>query len=142
MTEQECFEFLRHAALGRLACSHQDQPYVVPVTLAYESNSVYVMSTYGQKIEWMRENPKVCILVDELKGESNWTSVIVQGTYLELVEPRYSDELEDAKKLLERRTRWWLNAFAERQAKSGDTLIEPIFFRVEIDSVSGMKATS
>lgn len=142
MNEQECLDFLGRASMGRLGCSHEDQPYIVLVSLACRAKSIYVMSTYGQKIEWMRENPRVCVAVEELKAESDWTSVIANGTYMELTEPQYTDERELAKKLLDRRAHWWLNAFAERQAKAGDALIEPIFFRVEISSVSGLKASA
>jgi hypothetical protein len=42
---------------------------------------------------------------------------------------------------LEKRSQWWLNTFAERQLKLGDTLIEPLFFRICIDSMTGLRAT-
>jgi nitroimidazol reductase NimA-like FMN-containing flavoprotein (pyridoxamine 5'-phosphate oxidase superfamily) len=35
MTKQECREVLAHASFGRLGCSLGDQPYIVPVCLAY-----------------------------------------------------------------------------------------------------------
>lgn len=140
MTEQECLAFLERASIGRLGCSHEDQPYVVQVQLAYQSKCVYVLSTFGQKIEWMRANPKVCVAVDEFKSQSEWTSVIANGTYQELTEPQFTDERELARKLLEKRYRWWQTAFAERQAKTGDQLMDPIFFRIQVVSVSGLRA--
>jgi nitroimidazol reductase NimA-like FMN-containing flavoprotein (pyridoxamine 5'-phosphate oxidase superfamily) len=42
---------------------------------------IYALSTVGQKIEWMRQNPKVCLQVDEIANQSEWMSVIANGTY-------------------------------------------------------------
>jgi len=140
MTEQECGEFLGRASLGRLACSLDDQPYVIPIYFAYDANYLYVLSTLGQKIEWMRANPKVCVEVDEITGQSQWTSVVVTGRYQELPEPQYTAERDHARKLLEKRYRWWQNALGERQLRAGDSLIESLFFRIQIDSMTGLRA--
>jgi len=141
MTQQECHEVLEHAKFGRLGCSLANQPYIVPVCLAYESDCIYVFSTFGKKIEWMRANPKVCLQIDEIADQSQWVSVIVNGRYEELPELQYATEREHARQLLEKRSRWWLNTFAERLLKLGDKLIEPLFFRVYIDSITGLRAT-
>lgn len=140
LTEQECFAFLERSWFGRLACCKNSQPYVVQLGLVYRDNCLYVLSTLGQKIEWMRENPNVCVSADEIVSHSQWTSVIVNGTYRELVEPRYREERELAHQLLEKHRGWWENPLAERQAKVGDKLIDSIYFRVEISSVSGLRA--
>ena len=78
LNDSECREILSRASIARLGCSLNDQPYVVPVTIAYEADSVYVFSTLGQKIKWMRSNPKVCIQIDEIRGHSDWASVIAE----------------------------------------------------------------
>jgi nitroimidazol reductase NimA-like FMN-containing flavoprotein (pyridoxamine 5'-phosphate oxidase superfamily) len=88
----------------------------------------------------MRANPKVCVQVDEIVSEAQWASVIVNGRYQELPEPEYADEHAHARQLLEQRHRWWLNAMAERLMKSSDPLIEPLFFRIHIDSMTGLCA--
>jgi nitroimidazol reductase NimA-like FMN-containing flavoprotein (pyridoxamine 5'-phosphate oxidase superfamily) len=76
-----------------------------------------------------------------IAGQSQWMSVIVNGHYEELLEPRYASERKHARELLEKRSQWWLNTFAERQLKLGDKLIEPLFFRICIDSITGLRAT-
>jgi nitroimidazol reductase NimA-like FMN-containing flavoprotein (pyridoxamine 5'-phosphate oxidase superfamily) len=88
----------------------------------------------------MRKNPKVCIQIDEIKSATQWVSVIGQGHYEELPEPQYASERVHAKELLETRPHWWLHALAERQLKSGDGLIEPLFFRIRIDVITGLRA--
>ena len=57
MTKQDCRKVLAHASFGRLGCSLADQPYIVPVCLAYEPDCIYIFSMFGKKIEWMRANP-------------------------------------------------------------------------------------
>lgn len=141
MTEEECRALLARASTGRLGCSLNNQPYVVPVYLAYEPEYVYVFSTFGQKIEWMRANPKVCIQADEITTESEWASVIVNGRYLELPEPKYAAERAHARELLGKRYQWWLNALGERHLKSSKELsIAPLFFCIQIDSTTGLSA--
>ena len=142
MTEKECRDILERTSIGRLGCSQDNQPYVVPIFLAYKPDYCYVLSTFGQKIEWMRANPKVCIEIDEIANESDWVSVILNGHYEELPEPQYIDERAHARKLLEERYLWWQNALGERQLKLGDALITPMFFRVHIDSMTGLRAVS
>jgi nitroimidazol reductase NimA-like FMN-containing flavoprotein (pyridoxamine 5'-phosphate oxidase superfamily) len=139
MTEKECRALLARAAMGRLGCSLDNQPYVVPVYLAYEPDYIYVFSTFGQKVEWMRANPKVCIEIDEITNESQWASVVANGRFQELNEPRYAAERAHARELLEKRYQWWLNALAERRMKStDDLLIATLFFCVRIDSMTGL----
>jgi nitroimidazol reductase NimA-like FMN-containing flavoprotein (pyridoxamine 5'-phosphate oxidase superfamily) len=142
MKETECREVLSRASFARLGCSLNDQPYVIPVGIAYEPDYIYVFSTFGKKIEWMRGNPKVCVQVDEIKNQSDWTSVIANGEYQELDEPRHTDERAHARKLLETRHHWWLNAMAERRIQRSDQQIGPMFFRICVGSITGLRATS
>lgn len=142
MTEKECRAVLSRGLMGRIGCSLDDQPYVVPIYFAYEPDYIYVLSTFGQKVEWMRANPKVCVQFDEIASQSQWVSVIANGIYEELPEPQFSDERAHARSLLEKQHRWWLNALAERQAKSNEVLIEPLFFRIRTDSMTGLRATA
>ena len=141
MAAEECKVVLEHASLGRLGCSYENQPYVVPIHFAYDSGYLYVFSTFGQKVKWMRANPKVCVQTDQAQNQSEWISVIVNGEYEELPGPQYTAERKHASSLLAQRSHWWLHALGERQMRVGDKSIEPLFFRVRIQSVSGLRAT-
>jgi uncharacterized protein len=141
MAEEECKAALEHASLGRLGCSYENQPYVVPIHFAYDSGYLYAFSTFGQKVKWMRANPKVCVQTDQIENQGEWISVLVNGEYEELSEPQYSVERKHASSLLAKRHHWWLNALGERQMKVGDKSIEPLFFRVRIQSMSGLRTT-
>lgn len=140
-SDEECKELLRRVSFGRLACALHNQPYVVPVAFSYEPECIYVFSTLGKKIEWMRQNPKVCLQVDEIERPSHWTSVVINGTYLELREPQYTAAKERARELLGESAEWWVAPMAERREKVSDLSIEPIFFRIDIESMSGLRGT-
>jgi len=95
----------------------------------------------GQKNEWMRANPKVCLEVDEIANQSQWVSVIAIGRYQELPEPQFTAEREHARTLLGKRKLWWQNPLGERQLRLGDHAIAPLFFRIHVDSITGLRAT-
>jgi nitroimidazol reductase NimA-like FMN-containing flavoprotein (pyridoxamine 5'-phosphate oxidase superfamily) len=137
--QQECSELLKRVSIGRLACSLDDQPYVVPVAFSYEPHCIYIFSTAGKKIKWMRQNPKICLQADEIGNRSNWLSVIVTGTYLELREPQYTAQREHALEQLAQYSGWWRNPLAERRELTGDLSIEPVFFRIDIGSMTGLR---
>jgi nitroimidazol reductase NimA-like FMN-containing flavoprotein (pyridoxamine 5'-phosphate oxidase superfamily) len=140
ISQQECSELLQRVSIARLACSLDGQPYVVPVALAYEPGYIYIFSTHGKKIEWMRQNPKVCLQADEIGHRSNWVSVIVTGTYQELDKVQYPSEREHAVEKLAQFSEWWKTPLAERREGTSDLAIEPVFFRIDIGSMSGLRA--
>lgn len=141
---RECFEILTETRVGRLACARENQPYVVPVHFDYDGhNSLYVFSTFGQKIEWMRANPLVCVEADDINNQFEWTSLVIFGRYEELPE---TSEFEAARnrahELLSRHAMWWQPAFvtgAHRRQKTDD---KPIYFRIHIETISGHRAVS
>jgi nitroimidazol reductase NimA-like FMN-containing flavoprotein (pyridoxamine 5'-phosphate oxidase superfamily) len=138
-SQEECSDLLKRVSVGRLACSLDDQPYVVPVSFLYEGDFIYIFSTLGKKVEWMRQNPKICLQADEIGSWSNWTSVVVTGKYLELRDPYYTSEREHAIEQLEQVTEWWRNPLAQRREQTNDLLIESVFFRIDIESMSGLR---
>ncbi len=75
---------LQEEHLGRIGCCLDGAAYVVPMTYAYDGDSVYCHSLDGKKIDMMRANPRVCFEVDRSHGLRNWESVIAFGTYEEL----------------------------------------------------------
>ena len=96
MSREECLRVLAGARLARLACAQENQPYVVPVYLAYHQPSsgeacFYGFTTPGQKVAWMRANPLVCVEVDDVAAYDQWVSVIAIGRYEELPETSESD---------------------------------------------------
>ena len=87
----------------------------------------------------MRQNPKVCLQADEIGNRSNWLSVIVTGTYLELREPQYTAQREHALERLAQYSEFWRFPLAERREQTSDLSIESVFFRIDIKSMSGLR---
>ena len=44
ISHDECKDFLGSVSVGRLGCSLEDQPYVVPTCFVYEPEHLYVFS--------------------------------------------------------------------------------------------------
>lgn len=141
MTVEECFHLLTHGTVGRLACAHENQPYVVPLNYAFDGRFIYGFTTLGQKVEWMRANPLVCFEVDKVTNSNQWLSVIVFGKYEELPD---RPELEAARKQahasLQKRAMWWEPAFLSQDHRDRPNSLTPIFFRIRIDTITGHRA--
>ena len=89
MSRDECLEVLAGARLARLACAKDGQPYIVPVYVAFErppggEPRLYGFTTPGQKVEWMRANPLVCVEFDDVDASDRWVSIVIMGRYEEL----------------------------------------------------------
>lgn len=142
LDRQSCLDLLSHTHLGRLACCKGTRPYLVPFYFACDANYVYSFSMIGKKIEWMRANPLVCVQADEVVGPRKWTSVIVFGSYEELPNaPEWSKERAVAFGLLRRRAMWWEPAYAKKAIQGGVRSLEPLFYRIHIDEITGRRAT-
>jgi nitroimidazol reductase NimA-like FMN-containing flavoprotein (pyridoxamine 5'-phosphate oxidase superfamily) len=143
MTERECRAALARVGFGRLGCARDHQPYIVPIYFAYDGHDVYVFSAPGQKIEWMRSNPLVCLEIDERTSRDRWMSVIVAGRYEELVDaPGSADDCARAQQALQTHITWWEDASipaAEWRRQPGG--FTPIFFRIRIEKMTGHRAT-
>ena len=141
LTPKECQKMMARNVLGRLGCSRDDQPYVVPIYFAYEPHRLYGFATVGRKIKWMRKNPKVCVEVDEVVDHYRWTSVIATGRYRELPNTaEFKSERLHALMALEKRMLWWQTAVAAKQLPTRNETSEPVFYSIHIDSLTGVRA--
>ena len=132
---------LARTHLGRLACVRGMQPYIVPIYFAYQDHWLYSFSVQGQKIDWMRANPSVCVEADEVTPEQ-WTTVVVFGRYEELCDTHdFRRERAFAFNLLRQRAMWWEHGGAKRTL--GGTPPEvPVFYRIKIEQITGRRAAS
>ena len=106
MTQEECIAVVSNGRLGNLACARDNRPYVVPIYYAYSESHLYSFSMPGQKIEWMRSNPHVCVQVDNFSDQTHWQSVVMHGLYHELPDiPGTKHDREHAWFLLQLLTR-------------------------------------
>jgi nitroimidazol reductase NimA-like FMN-containing flavoprotein (pyridoxamine 5'-phosphate oxidase superfamily) len=142
LTEAECISILARTRLGRLGCAHQNQPYVVPIYFAYEQPYIYAFTIPGQKVDWMRYNPLVCLEVDEVVDSEHWRSVVIFGRYEELQDlPDWKDPSLHVLDLLNKRAGWWHPGCASATYRDPAQPLIPIFYRIRIDRISGRQAT-
>ncbi len=86
LNETQINNLLSSQVVGRLACTDHTQPYIVPVTYAYDGKYIFGQSNEGKKLEILRNNPLVCFEVDRMLNMTNWQSVIVFGIFEELTD--------------------------------------------------------
>ena len=84
---------LRTAVVGRIACcghglSGDGRPYLVPLAYGYDGDAVYAHSGPGRKLDLMRAEPRVTFEVDEAHAPDRWRSVIAEGMFEEIDDPR------------------------------------------------------
>lgn len=139
LSQSQCTEMLAVSRMARLACARDGQPYIVPVTIAFAQHSVYSFSLPGQKIDWMRENPKVCLQIDEFGQNGAWRSVIVNGRFEELPDRIGSKlEREHASSLLSKHANWWEPGGFKPVASAVPA--EHLFYKIHVDAVTGRQA--
>ena len=92
LSNNEIEEFIARLDYGHLACSDGGEPYVVPVHYAYDNGYIYIYTTQGKKSEILSKNPRICLQIEDVKNNQDWTSVIVYGEAQEL-----TNEAERAK---------------------------------------------
>ena len=142
MSSQECRDLLARMGFGRLACSYREQPYIVPIYFTSSDKRLYAFATMGQKIEWMRSNPLVCLEVDDVQSRYQWESVVVQGRYEELPNtPEYAKSREQAQALLEKRSMWWQTGLAAAKTRRHFKEQVPVFFSIDISQATGLRAS-
>lgn len=141
LSRAECIQLLTESRVGHLACTWDGQPYVVPIYFVYADNHLYAFSMPGKKIQWMRANPLVSILVEERKQGREWRSVVVDGRYEELPDRiGYKVQRDHAWSLLSRYYDWWEPGALKPVTPPLADHSEHVFFQMHIDQISGREA--
>ena len=140
MTDLECRALLTSETLGRLGCSRDNQAYVVPISYVLEQGTIYAFSSIGQKIDWMRDNPRICLQVDRIRTRLDWISVLVFGRFEEIPDDElHTRERETAWDILNKRPNWWEPAFTTTIKAGRARQMKPLYFRIRIDSITGCR---
>ena len=138
LSQKECLEFLQNSNFGRLGCSNNNQPYIVPFNFASDgSEYIYAFSTVGQKILWMRENPQVCVEVEDITSQDDWTTLVIFGRYEELSGNTEAEKIKGyAHELLSSRPMWWKPAYITGTQRE-EIEEKPVYFRIHIEKITG-----
>jgi uncharacterized protein len=138
---RECREILTRLGYGRLACASHNRPYIVPIYFVFDVDRLCCFSTLGRKIEWMRENPLVCVEAEEVRGHDDWATVIVLGKYAEIPNTsEYAKSRARVRSLLQKRSLWWQSGYTATQVRRKGTPL-PVFYNIQIEEMSGLRGS-
>ncbi|WP_160012507.1 pyridoxamine 5'-phosphate oxidase family protein [Rhizobium sp. 18055] len=141
LSPNECYEILEHTRFGHLACCKNGQPYIAAIYFAFSGNMAYSFTMPGKKLDWMRENDKVCLHVEQ-RSTSGWTSVLIDGAFEEFPDnDLWRDERMKAWSLLQAQPDWW--EIGSLSTHELPVLSEPphVFYGILAHSVSGRSAS-
>lgn len=138
MTRDASIDLLARTRLWRLACAHEGQPYITPIHCVYDDHYLYGFTTLGQKVCWMRKNPLVCVLAEELISPQDWASVIIFGKYEELTDVGpLGTHRQHAYDLLHGLGMWWEPGYAQTVLCGKSRPMQFLYFRIHIEQITG-----
>lgn len=142
LKEKECLKLLNENYIGHLGFISKSVPYVVPITYYYDADhhSIISYSGEGHKIEGMRENPMVSMVVDEIKTVNQWQSVSIMGEFEELssIDAKYllhkfSEGVKQNILRKEKESHKFISEFSSKISAHGN----PIVYRIKIAEITG-----
>lgn len=141
LEQPEIEALLSRQVTGRLGCHAQGTTYIVPVNYVYKNGVIYAHSGPGKKIEMMRNNPKVCFEVDDIKNIFSWKSVIAWGTFEEITDIQEQEQtmqslIHRIMPLMEHSTDHPSHGITANEYDIGDK-IDLILYKIRIDKVTG-----
>jgi uncharacterized protein len=134
LSHDKALLMLREGRIARLACVSEGEPYVVPVSYVFDGENLLVHSLPGRKITAMRANPRVCLQIDEIEDELNWTSVLAFGHYEEITNMQ-----ERSRAMARLLTNFPQLTPVESVIANDAGTPAPIVFRIRIDKITGLR---
>ncbi len=143
MTHNECMAMVARFHLARLACAKDNVPYVIPIQYAHSGIRLYAFSMPGKKLDFLRTNPRACVLIDDLESRHRWKSVVLDAVFHELPSTgQRDDERLKAWTLLSDDVDWWEPGALKPQAQPTVAVSPHVFFDLEIITASGREAAA
>lgn len=136
-----CLDIVSKNRLGRLACVSGGFPYVVPIHYARADDHLYAFSMPGAKVDAMRADTAVALLVEEIGTPRRWRTVMVRGRFEELPDRiGFKRQRDHAWQLLSRHAAWWEPGGYKPVTPALAFRSEQVFFRISIDEISGRES--
>ncbi len=140
LNEHQINNLLLSQVVGRIACCSKEQPYIVPVTYAFDGIYIYGQTNEGKKLDILRNNRNVCFEADAMINMQNWQSVIVYGSFEELK----GKELEKAREIFHNRIFPLMTSstvhkheHATSSVVDDSTRVKYVMYRIKIKSKTG-----
>lgn len=141
LSPKDCATILSANNSASLACAHDGRPYNVPISYAFADGSIYSFSPEGQKIDWMRSNSFVSLLVVDHGLGGTWKSVVVSGSFEEFTEaPCFDNETDFAWQVLSKRADWWNPGSFTLAPRPQSETVKYVYYCIRIDEMTGRAA--
>ncbi len=138
LQETEMEDVLRRVGYGHFGCSQDDQPYVVPINYVYEQGEIYIYTTAGMKSEIVKQNPLVCLQVEEYREDGGWRSVVVAGEAHQIED---AFEREKAVEIIRASNPMLLPALALKWKNDWLRSNVEVVFRIKIRTMTGLTSS-
>lgn len=139
---QECTQILSKNYICNLSYIYRNRPFIVPMTYYFDAknNIIYGYSAEGHKIDAMRENNSVSLIISEIDSVSSWKSVLVHGVFEEFSGSAAKAKLHlfslGVKKLIMLKEQLKLDFLHEFSSKIYKGNL-PIVFQIKVAEISG-----
>jgi nitroimidazol reductase NimA-like FMN-containing flavoprotein (pyridoxamine 5'-phosphate oxidase superfamily) len=140
LTDFQIETLLTSQVIARLGCGQGNELYVVPILFAYDKPYIYSHTREGRKVALMRQQPQVCMEIDQIDSLSNWRSVIIWGQFEELTGNAAEDGLQVLKnRLYPLTTSSYSQSLLDLQAKDVARMEQraEVIYRIRIERQSG-----
>jgi len=140
-TREEMAALLDRMAVGRLALTTEEGPYVLPVNFLFADDCIYFHSgRKGRKVEALRADPRVCFLVDQPGPQVTWERGCGLSQIYESVmcfgKAVFVESPEEKRNILERMVRKFVPAESPPPLKDAD-IENTAVVRIRIEWMTG-----
>ncbi len=140
-SREEMTALLDRMAVGRLALITKEGPYVLPVNFLFADDCIYFHSgPKGKKVEALREDPRVCFLVDEPGPQVTWERGCGISQIYESVmcfgRAVFVEKVEEKREILKRMVRKFVPAESPFPLKDKD-IENTAVVRIQIEWMTG-----
>lgn len=140
LTDFQIETLLTSQVIGRLGCGREEELYIVPILFAFQPPYIYSHAREGTKVALMRQQPQVCLEVDQIDNLANWRSAIIWGEFEELTDNAAEEGLQVLKsRLYPLKTGVYSQSILDLQAqdiaRAGQRA--EVIYRIKIERQSG-----
>lgn len=87
LTPEECRSVLERGRIAHIACLWDGEPYVTPMSYVVIDGTVYFRTRPGRRVDALKADPRACVEISVLRGESDWDSIVFWGTVQFVTDP-------------------------------------------------------
>tara|TARA_R110002111_G_scaffold230843_3_gene292088 strand:- start:16436 stop:16906 length:471 start_codon:yes stop_codon:yes gene_type:complete len=142
LNEKESIALLMLNYIGNLSYVFREKPFVVPITYFFDlaNNVIIGYSAEGHKINAMRKNNHVSLIVSDVESINDWKSVLAHGTFQELSGSAAKAKLHQfslgVKDLIINKEHRKLDYISEFSSKIDKDKM-PVVFQIKVNEITG-----